>query len=563
MPSLTGGDNSVKAHITLDADTSGAKEAEGAVDRFGKTVGSVSAKTVAAGQIMAEVFVAATEKIGQGLSGIVSAGFSFNSSVEQAQVKLMAFTKSQEKTAEVLSWVKDESMKTQFNFTDMADAAATLTPVANQTGKSIYELVKQAEVLGALNPAEGLKGAAFSIREAFSSDWVSLVERFNLPRNAINDLKAQGVPAMDIIAKTLKGMGVDYGLVSAQGQTVSARFETLKDKLTQLAGAASKPIFDRVSVELAKLSGVDLTEWGDKAADGIKNMMDWLERGGESVMKIYRAVADYLDPKLMALWDTIERRLGPSFMRLWREVIEPLIPVIGNLLVGAIGLAIDALNLVAEAMSIVIDGMLDGNPVIWGLIGLFGVLGTSMAVTQGVKSFQLAMATVTTNYAAFSAFVASPIVMPALLIGAAIASILVVQQYLDGVIKSLDRINADTDKALAGTDKVLAQANAQFKSGKISKERYNAILNGARAGGGDVVAGGAYAVGDNPDGSWNSTTEVFVPRTSGTIVSADKARSLLQQPSGGNKNINITQHIYNQVDYDKGLMELAWGVMHV
>jgi len=39
-----------------------------------------------------------------------------------------------------------------------------------------------------------------------------------------------------------------------------------------------------------------------------------------------------------------------------------------------------------------------------------------------------------------------------------------------------------------------------------------------RASGGPVNAGGAYAVGDNPDGSWNKTTELFVPNTSGTIM---------------------------------------------
>ena len=51
----------------------------------------------------------------------------------------------------------------------------------------------------------------------------------------------------------------------------------------------------------------------------------------------------------------------------------------------------------------------------------------------------------------------------------------------------------------------------------------------AKAGGGPVRAGGMYAVGDNPDGSWNPTTELFVPKTAGTIYNQKQLASM----SGG------------------------------
>src|SRR3712207_1905289 len=47
-------------------------------------------------------------------------GFKFNSSVEQAQAQIMAFTKDAGRTAQILAYVKDEAAKTQFSFTDMA-----------------------------------------------------------------------------------------------------------------------------------------------------------------------------------------------------------------------------------------------------------------------------------------------------------------------------------------------------------------------------------------------------------------------------------------------------------
>lgn len=64
-----------------------------------------------------------------------------------------------------------------------------------------------------------------------------------------------------------------------------------------------------------------------------------------------------------------------------------------------------------------------------------------------------------------------------------------------------------------------------------------------RASGGPVSAGTAYAVGDNPDGSFNKTTELFVPNTSGRIVnSSDLQKALSSNGASGPKSTtnNIT-----------------------
>lgn len=79
------------------------------------------------------------------------------------------------------------------------------------------------------------------------------------------------------------------------------------------------------------------------------------------------------------------------------------------------------------------------------------------------------------------------------------------------------------------------------------------------AAGGPVSAGEASFVGDNPDGSLNSTTELFVPNQSGTIISASKTRQLLGGAGGSQGvTINQTNHIYNQVDMDAANTELGF-----
>jgi FKBP-type peptidyl-prolyl cis-trans isomerase len=65
--------------------------------------------------------------------------------------------------------------------------------------------------------------------------------------------------------------------------------------------------------------------------------------------------------------------------------------------------------------------------------------------------------------------------------------------------------------------------------------------------GGNVDPGTAYVVGDNPDGSLNSTSEVFVPHTPGTILnSRDLKDVLMAKKEGGSapSQVTTTNHFY-------------------
>lgn len=271
----------------LDSASSKASKFDGALASLGGTVKHTSLALGAAG-------VAAA---GAG----VAIGFDFNSQVEQSRTKLMAFMKDGERVARTLDWVKQEAAATQFSFTDMADAAANLTPVAKSSGVALEDLIRQAEILAAINPTEGLTGATFSLREALSGDWVSIIDRFNLPRKRINELKEEGVPAMQIISRTLGEMGIEYGLVADQGKTVAARWDQINDKLKMMAGTATKPIFDRVSAQLDVLGAYDYEALGTNIASAIEfvfelpdkvssffsflgEKVDWLRSVGEGTL---------------------------------------------------------------------------------------------------------------------------------------------------------------------------------------------------------------------------------------------------------------------------------------
>ena len=110
---------------------------------------------------------------GLGISAVTSAvggltdalGLGLNVEMENTAAQLTAFTGSAEEAQKLLAQIRKEADATPFAFQEMAKATASLLPIAKQSGVALMDLVRQAEVLAALNPAEGLVGAAFSLRE--------------------------------------------------------------------------------------------------------------------------------------------------------------------------------------------------------------------------------------------------------------------------------------------------------------------------------------------------------------------------------------------------------------
>ncbi|MDR6794740.1 hypothetical protein J2X12_004112 [Pseudarthrobacter oxydans] len=386
--------------------------------KYGRALASMGAM---AGRAAAGLTVAGAAAGAAG--GVV--GLKFNSAVEQAETKLNAFMKDGKLVAETLAWVKKEAAATQFSFTDMADAAANLTPVAKTSGKSLKDLVRQAEILAAINPAEGLTGATFSLREALSGDWVSIVDRFNLPRQRINELKEQGVPAMEIISRTLQEMGIDYSLVSEQGKTAAARFDQIKDKLTMMAGAASKPLFDKLSESLNGLNEVDFTEFGNRLADAVqwsldagKNIQGAFElfRTGDfkrglfaggieedskvldvilNIREAFQKAWDVLSPAIADLTKSFREKLLPALQDLWKELgpivgqgLKDLAVIVGVNVVAALWLAAKALDAFITGWSgffkFIAEGIRLGKEVVDNIVNAWNGL---MDFFQGLPGF--------------------------------------------------------------------------------------------------------------------------------------------------------------------------------
>ena len=227
-----------------------------ATDNASRVLGGIGQSLSSIGKIAGGLALGGIAAMGAGLIGLGSSGLQLNNSMEKVTAQLNAFTKDGKKTADIIDTVRERAAKTPFEFDQMAKAAVALFPASKIAEGGLAGILEKAEILAASNPAEGLEGAAFALKEAVSGDFTSIIERFNLPRQFINDLKKEGVPNLQIVQRAMKEMGLDVDLVSNLANTAEGRWSTFKDTLTGVAAQATKPIFDAMSNGIAGVNGL-------------------------------------------------------------------------------------------------------------------------------------------------------------------------------------------------------------------------------------------------------------------------------------------------------------------
>lgn len=96
---------------------------------------------------------------------------------------------------------------------------------------------------------------------------------------------------------------------------------------------------------------------------------------------------------------------------------------------------------------------------------------------------------------------------------------------------------------LANSAKEATKAQAEIKkqgystpSQQLKAAGIPSMNTQGRASGGSVSANRPYFVGENKDGSLNSTSELFVPRTSGSIMNSSDLQKALNTPAGAQGN---------------------------
>lgn len=256
-----------------------------------------------------------------GAIGLHELGKATVGAAAQTELQLMnleTVLKSQAKAREYLAWTMKEATKTMFSDTEMMTAAVSLAPYARQNISLFQKMMQTAEVLASINPAEGLEGGAFALREALSGDFVSLQERFNLPRSVINNLKAGASTAEDflgVVQKAAASLGYSYAIVEKQGLSSIGLWNKVTGVITSSFRSVGFGILDSVRPRLMKIS-----DWFDKNEREVERWRDDLVRLGRDAFEGILSRAETFLGRLR------DRFRDPEFARLdWGGKLSALL----------------------------------------------------------------------------------------------------------------------------------------------------------------------------------------------------------------------------------------------
>lgn len=194
----------------------------------------------------------AVAAVAAGVSEVINLG----NSLEKTEASVRALAGSQEFYNEILQLAKDRQDKFGGSLEESLRGFGQFANLSKRTGIEIEFLTGAAQRLAAIDPAQGLEGAAIALKEFFSGDITSLVERFEMPRGLLNSIKDMEDPierarALD---QVLNELGATQELLDNQAATTAATYDKLSGSFTNLGAAIGQGLAQTLEPAAAGLA---------------------------------------------------------------------------------------------------------------------------------------------------------------------------------------------------------------------------------------------------------------------------------------------------------------------
>lgn len=266
----------------------------GAFGTFGRGVGFVAGGVMNLIQRLNPLHMALTG-IAAGATAAYSAVKIFNATVGEAM-------KMQQSQIVIGAMFDDEALSKQYMA--LMDKIAIKSPLLDSqtmygnsksfitATKDLGQLEKMwslAERLMASDPAQGLEGAIFALRELFSGDAISIVDRFELPRTIMNEIKKlpleQQLTRLD---EYFNKIGLTTKLIDDMGGSALGMWTQVKERwqlvLRDMGEPSLKAVSEFLGNLLDRLEGEDMQKFADWGGRVIENMVTGMSN---SAIKIY------------------------------------------------------------------------------------------------------------------------------------------------------------------------------------------------------------------------------------------------------------------------------------
>lgn len=261
------------------------REVSSSLDGLASTAGKTNAVLAVTAGVLAPIAIAA----GAATAAVVALGSAFNAQKEQAQIAFTTMMGSADAAKQHLKDLQDFARTTPFELPQITAASQKLQAMGFNAGLVIPMLTTIGNAAAGLNlGTEGInritialgqmqaKGKAtgeefMQLTEAGIPAWQALARAMGTDVATAMQKVTDGAVSSDFaIAAVLTGMDQRFsGLMEQQSRSMLGLLSTVKDTVSQFAGALAGPIFDRARDQLQ--SFVDLIG-SDQATKNIEQM---------------------------------------------------------------------------------------------------------------------------------------------------------------------------------------------------------------------------------------------------------------------------------------------------
>lgn len=153
----------------------------------------------------------------------------------------------------------------------MVDKIAVKSPILDSQGmyansksfitasKDIKQLEKMwslSERLAAIDPVQGLSGSVFALRELFSGDAISMIQRFEMPRKVMNEIKKMDLPQqLEALDKYFNSIGMTQKLIDEMGGTTIGTWQQIREQTSVILRTMGGPALGKVKTFLNTIKG--------------------------------------------------------------------------------------------------------------------------------------------------------------------------------------------------------------------------------------------------------------------------------------------------------------------
>lgn len=261
--------------------------------RFGRHTGNVTngVRALSSGFVG---LVGRLNPVALGFGAIATAAIGAYGAVKIFNATVGEAMKMQQSEIVIGAMFNDKKLASQYM--EMVDKIAIQSPILDSQGmyansksfitasKDIGQLEKMwslAERLSASDPAQGLEGAVFALRELFSGDAISMVRRFEMPKKVMNEIKKLPLDKqLSKLDEYMTSIGLSTNLIDEMGGTALGKWGAVRERfnviMREMGAPAVETVSDLANKVMDRLNGEDIAKFGEWGGKVINSMVTGL-----------------------------------------------------------------------------------------------------------------------------------------------------------------------------------------------------------------------------------------------------------------------------------------------